>query len=446
MAKHRPGKKGTARTIKAVLILVVLVVVGIIGWNYLIPMLTADSIILYDSYTVETGDIQTTLSFSATLDVKNSQTYTASEMTKVKELYVAAGDDVKEGDSLVLLASGELLSAEFDGVVNEIRYAVGDWVRPNSSLVQVCDLVNLEVTMEVDEYDVMSLAVGQPCTVSVISLGIDFETSIGHINRVSASSGTLAYYTVICDVSVPEEVLPGMRATVSIPSESVEDVTILPLSALGFDEDEDAYTLTLNADGTYDKQYVETGLSDGMYVEITRGVNPGDTVYAADGTQSASAGFSLVDIYRALFGEKVVINQTSGQMANMTQMSTVFEIPADVVEDGTSDAATTADTTADTGDGETAESPPSADTDAEGEDGTTESALPEDSGADGEFSGQFPSDAEFDGTFDGQTPPDGQTMPDGQTPPDGSFGGTEGSEMPFDDMTTSDDNTTENNP
>ncbi|MBN1777707.1 MAG: HlyD family efflux transporter periplasmic adaptor subunit [Clostridiales bacterium] len=329
MAKRKHGRKGITRLIKAAFILAVAAVVGLVGWNYLLPMLTADSITLYDSYTAETGDVQTSLSFSATLGVKNSQTYTAGTMTKVKELYVASGDTVEAGDPLVLLNSGELLSAGFGGAVNEIRYGVGDWVRPNASLVQICDLVNLEVTMQVDEYDVKALTVGQPCTVSVISLGIDFETSIGHINRVSASSGTLAYYTVTCDVSVPEEVLPGMRATVSIPSQSAEDVTVLPLSALAFDEDENPYTLRLNADGAYEKLYVETGLSDGMRAEIRSGVNPGDTVYAADGTQSAGAGFSLADIYRAIMGENVVVNQMSGKMYDMAQMSDTMQLPAD---------------------------------------------------------------------------------------------------------------------
>lgn len=325
MAKHRPGKKGAARYVKAALVLMVLAVLGLVGWNTLAPTLAADSVTLYESYTAQTGDIQTTLSFSATLDVKNSKTYTSGEMTKVKELYVASGDEVKEGDALVLLTNGELLTAGFDGVVNEIRYNVGDWVRPNASLVQVCDLVNLEVTMEVDEYDVKALAVGQACTVGVISLGIEFETAIGHINRVSASSGTVAYYTVTCDVTVPAEVLPGMRATVSISSEKALGVTVLPIGALAFDEDGGAYTLRLSADGTYERQAVETGLSDGMSVEITGGVKPGDTVYAADGKQSADGGFSLADIYRSLVGEKVVINQAGGQMSGSMQMSSDWQ-------------------------------------------------------------------------------------------------------------------------
>ena len=452
MAKHRSGKKGTARYIKAALILVSLAVVGIIGWNYIVPMLTEDSIITYSSYTAETGDISTTLSFSATLDVKNTQTYTSNEMTKVKELYVAAGDEVEEGDPLVLLSNGELFTASFDGVVNEIRYSVGDWVRPMFGLIQICDLVNLEVTMEVDEYDVMALTVGQTCTVSVISLGIDFETSIGHINRVSASSGTLAYYTVTCNVTVPEEVLPGMRAMVTIPSQSVENVTVLPLSALTFDEDEEAYTLTLNSDGTYDKVYVETGLSDGMHVEIKSGVNSGDTVYAADGTQSASAGFSLVDIYRAIAGEKVVINEESRQRPLGMQTNTEMDF-------GESFAAS--DDTSDNTASDASESP---DGEATADTGTTAipdmENMPDWGGEMPEgFQGEVPDwGGEMPEGMDGQMPPsgdfempegmDGQMPPDmqGQTTTDTEADGTDETDVSVDDLMDSETTTTENNP
>ncbi|HPF87388.1 MAG TPA: HlyD family efflux transporter periplasmic adaptor subunit [Candidatus Limiplasma sp.] len=320
MAKQKPKKKGIVRLIRAIIIVVIIAIVGLIGVNYLLPMLTSDSVNTYESYTVETGDIETWMSFSATLEVKNSETYTASETTKVKELYVTSGDAVSEGDPLVLLTNGELLTASFDGVVNEIRVSVGDWVRPYFSVVQVSDLVNLEVTMEVDEYDVKSLTVGQSCTVKVISLDEDFETTISHINRVSSSSGTLAYYTVTCDLSVPEEVLPGMRSTVIIPDESVTDVAMLPMDALAFDGDQ-AYTLLKDAKGNYEEQYVETGLSDGVNVEIVSGLDIGDVVYAVSGTESINAAFSLEDLYIALVGEKVVINQTGGQMMGGTMPS-----------------------------------------------------------------------------------------------------------------------------
>ena len=83
-----------------------------------------------------------------------------------------------------------------------------------------------------DEYDVETVAAGQRCSVTVVSLGLTFETEIKHVDRVSASSGAVANYTVTADIDAPENVLPGMQATVTIPRESVTGVNLLPMEAL----------------------------------------------------------------------------------------------------------------------------------------------------------------------------------------------------------------------
>ena len=318
MAKQKPKKKGIVRFLRAVIIIVVLAIAGLAGASYFLPMLTTDSITTYTSYTVETGDIETMMSFSATLEVKNTESFTPGEMTKIKELYVNSGDDVSKGDPLMLFTNGELFTASFDGVVSAIRFGVGDWVREYFSVVQVSDLVNLDVTLSVDEYDIKSLAVGDPCTVKVISLDEDFATTIAHINRVSSSSGTLAYYTVSCELAVPPEVLPGMRATVMIPDQSVTGVNTLAMDALAFDAEEQAYVLRKQDDGSYEKQTVGIGLSDGLRVEITGGLQAGDVVYAVSGTESVEPDFSLEDLYIALVGKKTVINGARGQMPERT--------------------------------------------------------------------------------------------------------------------------------
>ena len=318
MAKQRPKKKGIVHLIRWIVIVVILAIAGLIGVNYFLPMLTSDSITTYNSYTVATGDIETWMSFSATMEVKKSESFTPSEMTKVKDVYVVSGDEVSEGDPLMLLTNGELFTAGFDGVVNEIRVGVGDWVREYFSIAQVSDLVNLDVTLSVDEYDIRSLSVGDSCTIKVISLDKDFDTTIAHINRVSSSAGTLAYYTVSCELAVPPEVMPGMRATVMIPDEAVIGVNTLPMDALAFDADDHAYVLQKQTDGSYEKLLIETGLSDGMRVEIVSGLQTGDVVYAVAGTQSITPAFSLEDLYIAVFGKKVVINEARGQMPGRT--------------------------------------------------------------------------------------------------------------------------------
>ncbi|HPS82056.1 MAG TPA: efflux RND transporter periplasmic adaptor subunit, partial [Candidatus Limiplasma sp.] len=313
MPDQKKKKKTIQRVLKWALTLAVLGVVALVVWSELLPMILANAVTTYQSYTAETGDISTTKSFSATLSVKKSETFSTEEECMVRALYVQSGDEVKKGDSLVLLSTGDLFTASFDGVVNEIRVKEGDWIWPNFQVVQVCDLQHLEVSMNVDEYDVEKLSIGQSCTVSVISLGVDFDTVIAHINRVSQSQGTVAFYSVTCDLTVPENVLPGMQATVTLPSDEVDGVTTLDMAALAFDEDKNPYVLSLQSDGTYQKVPVETGLSDGMKIQITSGLNPGDVVYAVSGTETAKATLTLEDIYKAIVGETVVVNDMSSR-------------------------------------------------------------------------------------------------------------------------------------
>lgn len=312
MPDQKKKKKTLKRVLKWLLTLVIIGIVALIAWIYLVPTITANAVPVYQSYTAETGDISTTKSFSATLSVKKSETFTTSEECNVREIYVQSGDEVKKGDQLILLSTGEVFTASFDGVVNEIRVKEGDWLWPNFQVVQICDLQHLEVSMDVDEYDVEELSIGQTCTVSVISLGIDFDTVIAHINRVSQSSGTVAFYSVTCDLTVPENVLPGMQATVTLPSDSVTGVITLDMAALAFDDDKNPYVLEKQTDGTYKQIAVETGLSDGMKVEIKSGLSAGDTVYAEAGTESVKAAITLEDIYKAIVGQTTVINDKSG--------------------------------------------------------------------------------------------------------------------------------------
>ena len=66
--------------------------------------------------------------------------------------------------------------------------------------------------------------------------------------------------------------------------------------------------LIRQADGSYQEREVETGLSDGMRVEIVSGVEPGETVWAVTGTEAAEE-FSLGKLYASLVGQTVVIQE-----------------------------------------------------------------------------------------------------------------------------------------
>ena len=310
---------------RRILLLVMLAAIGAVAWNYLSPLMADQTIPNYASHRVRRGDISTAKSFSAAINLLNSESHTNTTGAKsIRELYVKAGQEVRKGDKLMLLDDGTLLEAGLAGVVNEMRFDTTDWLWNNVTLVQICDLENLQVSLSVDEYDVKNVSAGQKCTVTIVPLGMDFETEITRVNRVSSSSGQVAYYTATAELAVPPQVLPGMSASVTIPAEEARDVLLLDMAALSFDEEGKPCVLKKNGEA-YEQIPVETGLTDGQQVEIRSGLTEGEEVWVVSGRQTVTSSFSLAELYKRIAGEKVVINDMSGGRNNRGGMS----MPAD---------------------------------------------------------------------------------------------------------------------
>ena len=320
-----------ARAGRFLLTLLIAAAAAYVAWGYISPLLAAGSETVYESYTVETGDIQTSKSFAASIEVLHSETHNNDrEVASIRELYVTGGQYVEENDKLLQLDNGKLYRAGIDGTVNDMRFGKGDWVWPNVQLVQICDLTHLQVSLQVDEYDVDKVAAGQKCTVTIVALGLDFETEIKHVNRLSTASGGVAYYDVTAELTVPENVLPGMTASVTIPAQAAENVPLLDMAALSFNADKQPYVLVKNGE-IYEERLIQTGLSDGMRVQIAEGLDEGDVVYRAHAQKITVDGFTLASLYKRLTGEKTVINDMSSRAGAGQSRQAPREMPEGMV-------------------------------------------------------------------------------------------------------------------
>ncbi len=299
----KPGKKKKRGRHLIILVLLCATVAGVVVYR----SSTGQKTEKMDAYTVERGTVETSKTFSAMLEVRNSETfYNSADVSMIKELYVSGGQEVKKGDPILTLSNGKQFKAGIAGTVNQIRFKKGDYVWPNINLAQVCDLEHLQVTIQVDEYDVKKVEVGEQCIVTVVPLDLRLETTIAHVNRVSASNGRVAYYPVTAYLDAVDKVQPGMTISVQIPDRRAEDVLVLPVAALSYDESGNPCVKKLE-DGEYVPHRIEVGLSDGMTVEITQGVSQGDTVYARSYATEEEVSL-LTRAIRAVFGVKQVIN------------------------------------------------------------------------------------------------------------------------------------------
>lgn len=290
MAKRVKRRGWLRRLIRYAVLLIALGVLGALMWFVWLPSIRASITVTYDSYAATRGSISNSLSFTGSASVVNSGYATASAACVVRAVYVKDGDNVKSGDKLFRLSTGETVKAEFDGTINEIFVEEGDKAAANAQLCQIVDFANMKVTMRVDEYDISQVSVGQACEATFTALEKSFPAEIAHINRLSVSTGSVAYYTVTATVEVTDDVLPGMQVSVRIPKEQATDAVIIKMDALSFDRNNSAFVYVMNDAGALEARYVEVGVDNGNYIQIVSGLTQGEIAYVEAKAEAESAG------------------------------------------------------------------------------------------------------------------------------------------------------------
>ena len=283
---------------RIVLLLILLAVIGLVAWNTY-KGLKKEYTVVYDAYTASTGSISNSLSFSGSLAVIDSKTYTASGDATVRGVYVGVGDKVQKNSRLVRLSDGTTYTADFDGSVNVLEVAKDDEVYAGDTIVQIADFEHMKVTMRIDEYDITDVEVGQNCVITITATEEKINSKIATINFISTASYNVAYYTATAYIDVPEgmKIYPGMQVTVSIPKEEATDVVVLKTDALTFDRQNNAYVYKQAEDGTFEKVSVEVGVSNGNYAEIKSGVEDGETIYVEGKAEENASGGMFANMF-----------------------------------------------------------------------------------------------------------------------------------------------------
>lgn len=298
---RRRKRRGVIRKIVWIFVIILIVVCVLL---YVRKALQTEYTVTYQQYNATTGTISNSLSFSGTLSAVNSQTCLSNNSGTVKQIYVSPGDQVQIGDKLIRLSTGQILKAEIDGEINEMKASEGDEISAGTTLCDVVDFTHLKTSIRVDEYDINSVHIGDPIKITTVATDKSFDSKIASINHTSSSAGAVAYYTTTAYVDVGEDVYPGMQVTVTLPQEEAVDVVILKEDAISFDDENKAFVYTAGESGEMERTYISTGVSNGSYVEITSGLQAGDTVYAeAKVTAENSAG----GILSGLFGNTQIM-------------------------------------------------------------------------------------------------------------------------------------------
>ena len=170
------------------------------------------------------------------------------------------------------------LTAPIDGTIYSVADLDADDGTTVTDIVTLSPDVSMSVTVNVDESDILSLAVGQTATVTVRSVGD--ETISGTVTEID-KTGTSGSYTAVVTMDKVQGMLPGMTANVKVRIEGVDNALLIPVDALhqtsagyyvytSYDEETQTYG------GKVD---VIPGLQNSTSVEIKSGLTDGDVVY-----------------------------------------------------------------------------------------------------------------------------------------------------------------------
>lgn len=200
----------------------------------------------------------------------------------------AAEAGVAQAEAAVSLARQNLADCEIispiSGAVGLVNASVGETASVTSPIVVINNSENLEIEVKVSESDVSSVKAGTPTKVRIGALG-DQELT-GKIESVASVANSLTH-TYPVKVTFPNtptaEVKSGMFAEVKLSTQRGTGVLAIPMIAV-LPKNGENIVYVVNDQDQAEAVVVETGLNDGTYTEIRKGLREGQTVITRGNT------------------------------------------------------------------------------------------------------------------------------------------------------------------
>lgn len=232
----------------------------------------------YQEAVITGQNAQTT--YNATVEDLKETLQEAEETKEKREEQLQAFEDFVGSD-------GILYSTE-DGVITEVNYEAGDRLTTTGTLFSYATADDMRISVDVTQEDIVDLQVGDAVDITFTAYPEDSYTgSILSINTTATSdySNTVSYTVEISVEGALEQLYGGMTADVIFVTEEKEDVLYVSRKAI-VEENGKTYVYRKTALGGKELAEVETGITNGVDIEILSGLEEGDTIYLASKVSS----------------------------------------------------------------------------------------------------------------------------------------------------------------
>ena len=230
----------------------------------------------------------------------NQKLVSADEFDKIKvALDQAKHEKVAAEDALQVVrdgfsksnakASSTLIRSTISGVILDIPVKVGysviqvNTMNEGTTIASVANMNNLIFRGNIDETEVGQLVNGMNMKITIGALqDLKFDASLEYISPKAVESNGANQFEIKAAVKLSEgsKIRSGYSANAEIVLARADKVLSIPESAIEFSGDS-TFVYVIKGDGKdkkYERTQVTTGLSDGVNIEIKKGLSAKDKV------------------------------------------------------------------------------------------------------------------------------------------------------------------------
>lgn len=184
-------------------------------------------------------------------------------------------------------ATNTLVRSTIEGMVLDVPVEVGNSViqantfNAGTTIASVADMSDMIFEGNVDETEVGKIKEGMPIELEIGAIDKEkFAAILEYISPKGVEENGAIQFEIKANVQLLEGqfIRAGYSANANIVLEKKDSVMVIPEGLLKFENDSSFVEIELGEEQQFEKRFVQTGLSDGINIEITEGLKIEDKV------------------------------------------------------------------------------------------------------------------------------------------------------------------------
>ncbi len=244
--------------------------------------------------------------------IQQNATWIASENAyNNQQMAIAAAQSNLSAAALSLRSTSPIIYAPISGTVNGMSLTPGSVIASQSSnsnaassqkIGSIVTEANPTITLNLTQVDIPKVKIGNKATIVLDAFSDKtFTGKVVSIDTVGNTSSSVTNYpTVIQLDTANKELFPNMTANANIILNTVDNVLLVPISAVQTQNGES--TVRVQRNGGTELVSVETGAKSDTQIEIKSGINEGDTVITS--ISSVSTTTQTQSLFSGLGGNR----------------------------------------------------------------------------------------------------------------------------------------------